>query len=404
MTKTGTTIHTLHLIGIAPDGSLSERGRRALGGCVLAAVSGRTEPVAEALRVPTVPLVPMAGAFRSLGDALGRGDAAVLAGGDPLLYGIGRKVLAAFGNSAVKIHPAVSSMQTAFARIALPWDDARILSLHVRPLRGVAALVSRHGKVGLFTDPENSPSRIAAHLLTHGIRRQAWVFEQLGTPAERITEGALEEIASRDFDPLNVMILIDPDGTTPQPAFGLGENAIVHSRGLITKDEIRAVALHRLRLPPRGVLWDVGAGSGSVAVEAARLAPGLQVFAVERRPDEVRNIRRNREVFAADGITVVEGEAPGVLGDLPDPDRVFLGGSGGKLPAILEAADSRLRPGGRIVATAVLETSKEDIPRILRQRGFTVTASDVGVTRLTWPGGNEIRTDLNTIRIITAER
>jgi precorrin-6B C5,15-methyltransferase / cobalt-precorrin-6B C5,C15-methyltransferase len=175
------------------------------------------------------------------------------------------------------------------------------------------------------------------------------VCTRLGEPDERVAVMTLEELAAGAFDPLSVVVLLDGDGVAAATTleWGRPETRFAARDGLVTKAEVRAVALGKLALPEAGVVWDVGAGSGSVAVEIAALAPRSRVIAVERNADDVTRIAANAATHAV-AIDVVHGDAPGALGALPDPDRVFIGGGG---PAVLDAALARLRPGGRVVAT-----------------------------------------------------
>jgi precorrin-6Y C5,15-methyltransferase (decarboxylating) len=360
--------------------------------------------------LPTVRLIPIAPVQDALQQAahfLTEGDVVVLATGDPLFFGIGRTLLQFFGPDRIVIHPALSSMQLAFSRFKIPWDDAKFLSLHGREIHNltataipgshgirasmpVAAAILIHDKVFLFTDRTSSPDRIAGSLLTEcgsGINTEyvVHVAENIGLDNEQLHTGTLSEIAEQTFGPLNVMILIKRSAAHPIPCFGLTEDEITHSRGLITKNEVRAASLHALRLPRHGVLWDVGAGSGSVGLEAARLFPELQVMAVERDEEQVKNIQKNRERFQAWNLKLFHGSALEVLKDLPAPDRVFIGGSGGQLRDIIDHVAERLRPGGRIVVNAVLEKTVQEAPTYLHAQGLEVTLSEIRVTRRRYP-------------------
>jgi precorrin-6Y C5,15-methyltransferase (decarboxylating) len=202
----------------------------------------------------------------------------------------------------------------------------------------------------VLTSPDQPPEALGRALLEAGCGpRTVTVCARLGHDDETVTRTDLAGLAAGSFPGLAVVILQAPatlDGAdTPTVAWGVADDSFEHRAGMITKAEVRAVALGKLSLPGAGVLWDVGAGSGSVAVECSRLAPGLRVFAVERRPDDVARLRRNAH---GTGVVVVEGEAPGILADLPDPDRVFVGGGG---LDVLESVMDRLRPGGVVVAT-----------------------------------------------------
>jgi precorrin-6Y C5,15-methyltransferase (decarboxylating) len=174
------------------------------------------------------------------------------------------------------------------------------------------------------------------------------VCTRLGTPAEAVADVDLAGLAAGTWDPLSVVVLLDGDGLSAAPAlaWGLPDDDFAHREGMITKAEVRAVALGKLALPPAGVLWDVGAGSGSVAVECARLRPRLRVVAVERDRQQAEHVRDNALAHGV-AVEVIEGEAPAVLAGLRDPDRVFVGGGG---LDVLDAVLARLRPDGRVVA------------------------------------------------------
>src|SRR5262245_51247921 len=219
----------------------------------------------------------------------------VLASGDPLFYGIGRLLLEAFPKDDLLFLPHVSSVQLAFASIKESWHDACVVSLHGRPMQGLLPALQQHAaKIAVLTDTHNHPAAIAQFLCAHGLADYTlWVCEELGGPGERITCWTPESIQEQTFSPLNVAILLrqaslpprerDTSSRVPEalPLLGIPEEAIAHRQGMITKRELRLLALCYLALRPGDVLWDIGAGSGSVSVEAARLSASLQVFAVE---------------------------------------------------------------------------------------------------------------------------
>jgi precorrin-6Y C5,15-methyltransferase (decarboxylating) CbiT subunit len=175
------------------------------------------------------------------------------------------------------------------------------------------------------------------------------VCSRLGEPDERVDVLTLEQLAAGAFDPMSVVVLLDGDGVVEAPTleWGRSERGFAARDGLVTKAEVRAVALGKLALPAAGVIWDVGAGSGSVAIEIAAIAPQSRVIAIERHDEDLRRIEANARAHGGT-IELVHGEAPGALDPLPDPDRVFVGGGG---TAVLDTVLSRLRPGGRVVAT-----------------------------------------------------
>jgi len=296
--------------------------------------------------------LPIDGPLTDVLDALERerGGVCVLASGDPGFFGIVRVLAERFGAFRLDVHPAPSSVSLAFARLGLPWDDVAVISAHGRPLAEAARRAVRHSKAAVLVAPDAPPEALGRELraldASHG---RAAVCSRLGEPDEHVDIVTLEELAAGSFDPMSVVVLLDGDGVAEVPTleWGRPEERFAARDGLVTKAEVRAVALGKLALPHGGVVWDVGAGSGSVAIEIAAIAPWLRVVAVERRADDVRRIEANAHAHGAT-LEVVHGEATGALDALPDPDRVFVGGGG---IAVLDAALARLRPGGRVVAT-----------------------------------------------------
>ena len=278
------------------------------------------------------------------------GVVVVLASGDPGFFGIGRQLAARFGPDRLEVHPAPTSVALAFARLGVPWDDAVVVSGHGRPLDDAAAVAARAPKVAVLVSPTVPPESLGKELVARGApHRFVAVCTMLGLPGETVTRTDLAGLAAGTFDPLSVVVLLlDEPAAGPRTlAWGVAEDEYHHRAGMVTKAEVRAVALSKLDLPPIGVMWDVGAGSGSVAIECARLAPGLLVHAVERRSDDCGRITENAASHGA-RVRVTQGDAPAVLADLADPDRVFVGGGG---LAVLDAVLGRLRPGGRVVAS-----------------------------------------------------
>lgn len=272
----------------------------------------------------------------------------ILASGDPGFFGIARLAAERFGAEAVAVHPAPSSVSLAFARIGSSWDDAAVVSAHGRNLEDAVAAAARAAKVAVLTSPDIPPEVLGKALVAAGCGpRRVAVCARLGEASESIFVTDLDGLAGGSFDPMAVVVLRAPvPSGGPTLAWGLPDGTYAHRDGMVTKAEVRAVALGKLALPTVGTVWDVGAGSGSVAVECARLAPGLAVYAVERNEDDVVRLRAN--CSGVPSVRVVHGDAPAALSDLPDPDRVFVGGGG---LDVLDAALARLRAGGVVVAT-----------------------------------------------------
>lgn len=292
-----------------------------------------------------------------------------LASGDPLFFGVGRLLLQALPASELTFHPHLSSVQLAFSRLKLPWQTAQILSGHGRPLDPLIPLLQQGASpIALLTDPENSPAAIARLLtsLSLPITYQFWVCEDLGGETERVQQWPLDAVPAQHFAPLNVVVLvrdtlIAQSVSSDLPIVGLPDASFLgfaDRPGLMTKREMRLLILGELALQPQQVVWDIGAGTGSVAIEVARLCPTSQVYAIEQTAAGQALIAQNCDRFQVSNVYPIAGSAPAVLANLPQPDRIFIGGSGGQLAAILATCQQVLHPQGTLViALATLEHS-----------------------------------------------
>ncbi len=342
---------------------------------------------------------------------------AVLASGDPFFFGIGRKLVKAVGKERLFAFPNVTSVQFLFSRLLEPWEDVKVVSLHGRAQSSGSpswlADTRRFSKVAFLTDLVLTPARIAEELLAAGCTEHTLVVaEDLGLPTETIGRFSPAEAAGKTFAPLNLVVVFAEGGSdgacgkaaSHRAVLGLPEEAFRHEAGLITKTEIRAVVLAHLQLEPGHVVWDLGAGSGSVAIEAARLAPLRQVIAVEKDPDRFDDLVANIRQFHCHEIQAICGSAAETLDRAPDPDRIFIGGSGGELREVLEQAAARLKPGGRVVQTAVTLDTLDLARSFWRDRDFDITVIQLQVSRSA-PIGKTLRLEaLNPVFIITAAR
>lgn len=335
----------------------------------------------------------------------------VLASGDPLLYGIAGTLRRYLPAGWLRVHPNVSAVQLAWARVAEPWHDAGLVSVHGRPLDPVVAAAHRHDKLAVLTDDVHTPAAVARALLDAGLPdRRAVVCERLGGPGERVVDTTLAALPDQAFDPLNVLLLLPPVARRAGPPWrggwapGLPDDAFARRMpraGLITKREVRVLSLAALGLDDSvDVIWDVGAGSGSVAIEAALLLPTARVYAIERDPASVSLIEENRTRLGAANVTIVAGEAPGACAAPPDPDAVFVGGSGGQLAAILALALARLRPGGRLVANLATLEGLRVAQEALTTGGLRPEVTQVSVARGTAVGELTRLTALNPVFIV----
>jgi precorrin-6B C5,15-methyltransferase / cobalt-precorrin-6B C5,C15-methyltransferase len=360
----------IHIIGVGSDGlaGLTARARELLAAADL--VLG-AEPVldllpdlhAERRRVGT----DLHEVVRTLETNLGRKRLVIVAGGDPLFYGVARYLCDRLGKERFEVLPHVSSMQLAFARVKESWEDAYLTNLATHPLETVLDRIRTAETVGLFTSEEESPPLVARRLLARGLDYfRAYVCENLGAPDERVTQGELVELQGMEFGPLNVMILTRKPGRPDQQGqaslfrrFGNADDVFAQSRpksGLITQAEVRAIALAQLNIQPGCVVWDIGAGSGSLAIEAAQLSSPGVVYAIEQDAADYHLILANAETFGVRNLKAVHGTAPAVFAGLPSPDAVFVGGTGHEVARLLQAAHGALRPGGSLVVNvATLE-------------------------------------------------
>ena len=383
----------IYIIGI--DGSeLPARHKELLRRCSLILTSSRLAAFVGDSLAEVRPITPLDQAFTKIAEVIPSGNIAVLASGDPLFFGIGTRIIERFGRERVRVFPALSSLQQAFARFGMGWHDAAVVSLHGRTAQHIPGLLLARRKTFIFTDRRHSPNRIAASILEYlhligeeNIRKNCrlHVAENLGSAQEKISSGSLDEIAGMRCGDLNVLCVLLPE-IPERPVFGLYEDEISHSRGLITKDEVRAATLHRLRLPRRGVFWDIGGGSGSISMEAAAMHRELEVYTVEHNGAELENIKENIRRFSLFNIIPVAGRAADMIGALPDPDAVFVGGSGGELESIIRESASRLHKGGRLIVNGVTARTTEEAPALMGAQGMTVTSSTIEVTR-TGPDG-----------------
>lgn len=339
------------------------------------------------------------------------GPAVLLASGDPGFFGILRALRERLGPERLAegfaVHPAVSSVAGAFAAAGLPWDDALVVSAHGRDPTAAINACRRHPKVAVLTQPGFGARELAAAL---GDRREYLVAHGLGTPeasVERFAPGAAPDAGTKDP---NVVLVLDPEAPpsprgllwparrTPE-SWALPEDAFEHRERMITKAEVRALVLARLGPGVGDLVWDIGAGSGSVAVECARL--GAAVIAVERDPEQCGRIRGNAVRHTAP-VEVVEGDALDVLDGLPVPDAVFVGGGGPDLPAILTAAAGR---GPRVVVTALATLERLTPARqALEGAGYRVEAILLQASRLAPLGDGSRLAATNPVVILHARR
>lgn len=383
----------IHIVGIGDDGidGLTGQARQLIDNADLmlgsAAMLEKVSATCE-----TIVIGGDLDALRQQLTDLGDRNAVLLAGGDPLFYGIARYLTETLGKDRFEVVPHVSTMQLAFARVKESWDDAYLSNLATGPLDRVVDSIRTAERVGLFTTESISPAVVASALLDRRIDYfTAYVCENLGTPIETVTKGDLASIQKETFSALNVMILVRHHGAADRPSgsgrrrlFGNPDDLFLQARpkrGLLTPQEVRCIALAELDLTDRSTVWDVGAGSGSLAIEAASIASNGKVFAIEMDAEDYGLMLENAKLFDVPSLVPVHGQAPEAWKDLPDPDAIFVGGSGRMVPELVADAVKRLGPQGRIVVNVSSPDNLVAVQAVLDGAGLRSDVRMINISR-----------------------
>lgn len=357
-------------------------------------------------------LVKTADIVAALTDAASWQRAVVVMTGDVGLFSGARRLVEALSGDArvdVRIIPGISSASYLAARLARPWQDWRFASAH-----GVAcdivAEAERAGELFLVTSGGEDPSRLSGELVQAGFGdARVTVAERLSYPDERITCATASEIAGQTFDDLNVMLIEFTGGAGspansrwPYASSGIPDELFIRGDVPMTKQEVRAVALAKLRLTATDTVWDVGAGTGSVSIEAALIARAGSVWAVERNVTGVRLIRENADAFGCGNVHAVPGVAPEALAKLPVPDAVFVGGSAGELPSIVEAALEKNSQVRLCVPCVTVETLTEACALLSGSRFKGFEACQVSAARAEAVGSHHLMKAQNPVFLVSA--
>ncbi len=330
------------------------------------------------------------------------GDVAVLLSGDVGFYS-GAKKLYALLPQAIVI-PGVSSVQYICAKLHTAWDDVYLVSAHGRSHNAVGD-IQCHSKTLVLTGSNFTPMDLIAQLVAWGLGQCAVaVGENLSYQSERIVTGTAQELQSMDFGPLSVALVENPQPIVP-PAAGprLRDEDFIRDAVPMTKAEVRKLAVCQMHVASDHVLWDVGAGTGSVTVELALAACGGQVFAVEQKADAVALLRQNKANFALPNITIIEGTAPQALQELPAPDGVFIGGSSGNLQEIVSCVLEK-NPTARLVITAVTLETVAQVTALLAEGGFEdVEMVQLSATRTRLAGRYHLMDAQNPVWVFSAQ-
>jgi precorrin-6Y C5,15-methyltransferase (decarboxylating) len=353
---------------------------------------GLLPPGVDGDRVPwPSPLLP---ALPGLLDAHRGRRMAVLASGDPMFHGIGATLVRLLGAAAVQVVPHPSSISLAAARLGWSLPETDVLSLVTAPVEELHPLIHPGRKILILSSGAGTPAAVAALLTSRGYGDSTvTVLAQLGAPTETMLSGAASSLDPAAVDPLNVVAVAcssgktapgDPTRTGSRPLVPGLPDAVYESDGQLTKREVRAVTLAVLGPQPGELLWDIGAGSGSIAIEWMRTHRDCRAVAVESSAERAGRVERNAAALGVPKLRVVEGRAPGALAGLPAPDVVFIGG-GVTRDGVVEAALAALPPGGRLVANAVTLESEAVLAAWYAKLGGELTR--VAVQRAAPVGG-----------------
>ena len=413
----------IHIVGIGLDGAagLTDTVRQLVERATLLVGSDRHLGYFPNHPASRLVLGDFTQAIREIRTQLLTGDPniciVVLVSGDPLFFGLGRLLLEELPREQITFHPHLSAVQLAFGRIKVPWQDAHIISAHGRSLEQLTeALQQGVEKIAVLTDGTNTPSAIARLLvgLDLSSRYEFWICENLGGTDEQVQCLAVDTLMYKTFAPLNIVVLLRQSDSCDQPLdvdslplLGLADGTFTSFSdrpGLMTKREVRILILGELALQPKQIIWDIGAGTGSVSIEIARLSETFQVYAIEKTAIGSSLIEQNCRRLQVKNVISIHGSAPDILQQLPAPNRIFIGGSGGNLNSILDSCNARLATNGIVVlALATLEHLNTALGWLNSYR-WEYRLLQVQLSR-SIPVGQLTRfTPLNPVTIVTATR
>ena len=378
----GTARRWLSIIGIGEDGvdGLSPVARALIETAELVVGGARHLALAEAhirgraLAWPS----PLTDGIAQILEARGR-PVTVLASGDPFHYGVGKQLASAVAADEFLCLPQPSAFSLAASRMGWAVQDAALVTLHGRALEGIVRHLHRQARVLALSWDDTTPERLAAFLSERGMgQSRLTVLEALGGPRERIRTAVAARFDLAGIAPLNtIAVEVAADSGAPIIPYASGlDDALFESDGQLTKREIRAVTLSALAPRHGELLWDIGLGSGSVAIEWLLCHPSLRAIGVESHTERADRALRNAATLGVPDLRVVRGEAPRAFADLPKPDAIFLGGAVSD-DAVFMAAWEALKPGGRLVANAVTLESESKLGRRFARLGGDLIRLDV---------------------------
>jgi precorrin-6Y C5,15-methyltransferase (decarboxylating) len=405
-------MHQVHVVGMGLEGpaGLATEAKRLIEAATL--ITGSAHHLRHFALHPAQKLVlgsDIEAWMSRLKQFLDHQSIVVLASGDPLFFGIGRLLTEHFPLETLVFYPHVSSVQLAFSRLRIPWQSATIVSIHGRAVDQLEqALKKSASPIAVLTDGIHTPVAIAQLIrdLCLPISYKLWVCSQLGGAEERVEDFSLDDGVPAPFPMPNVVVLQQMETSTPPlPLLGIPDDAFYtfpDQPGLMTKQEVRVLSLSLLRLLPQLVVWDIGAGTGSISIEVGRLVPDAQIFAVEQSMVGTSLIHRNCERFDIKNVQVVSGAAPKALITLPDPDRIVLGGGGTRITEILAICVERLKPGGVLVGHFATIEALHAAQIHLRTQGWSIHLLQINLARSTAIGEATRFVPMNPVTLLQA--
>ena len=396
-------VYKVHVLGMGMGNpnTLTQEALQALQESDLIVGSRRLLDALAAFEVPKVALTRTQDIARELRESSAR-TASVVMSGDVGFYSGATGLYGHLDGMDVHVIPGISSLQYLCAKLRVSWQDAHVISVHGRDC-DVAAHVQSHGKTFILSGGSTTAQDICALLVARGLEDVlVSVGERLSYEDERITTGTAAQLAQSEFAALNALLVINPHPLVATTAPGISDDAFARGKVPMTKEEVRSLALCKLRIEPCHTIWDVGAGTGSVSVEAARMATLGQVLSIERNPAAIELLHANKRAFGLTNLRIVEGEAPQALQGLPRPHRVFVGGNGSNLEAILRVAFDA-NPQARVCITAVtLETVSQAL-LCIRELGLReVDMVQLSVAKAREAGAYHLMTAQNPVYVISA--
>lgn len=328
---------------------------------------------------------------------------AVLVSGDVGFFSLAKTISGKLPNCECVRYCGISSLVYFAAKLQLSWDDAKIVSMHGRKQNLVAA-VAENKKVFSLTGGEHTPQMLCAQLCEHGLDDvQVYVGENLSYPEEKITVGTAAEISKQNFPSLSVMMVINEQAAKYQPVVhGLADELFTRSKVPMTKQEVRSVSMSKLMPKATDKIYDIGAGTGSCSVELALLANKGQVWAFERNPEAVALIHKNKDLFGIENLEVIAGEALENIKNMPAPDCVFVGGSGGDLCEMLDIIYAKNSDCRVVINAITIETLAEVADYYKKHQDYSLEIVNVCVARSRKLGSYNLMMAQNPVYVMTA--